>query len=206
MENILNILSQNHDYKQSEIIEWQKIIQELLEIQPHEVKNIYALKQSTKISFLFFKWKKYYFSIEELKKLLRLNEVWIKLSEQAQDYKLNSHFYWHAWYVAKHLFKKTLQIEYSIKSLKYSKKSLEKYENDITYQIQINQNIINLWNHFLKQKNMDKKLCKKWMKIIIKKIDEQLEINTNYPNIINIQKINYLNNTRRTLQDILKNI
>ena len=205
MKNILNILSQNHNYKQSEIIEWQKIIQELLEIQPHEVKNIYALKQSTKIAFLFFNKRKYFFSIEELKKLLRLNERWIRLSEQAQDYKLNSHFYWHAWYVAKQLFKKTLQIEYSIKSLKYSKQALEKYNNNIKYQIQINNNIINLWEYIiLKSKN--NKLSKKWLKITLKKVEEQLNINLNYPNYINNISLNNLNNTKIKLQDMLKNI
>ncbi len=206
MKNILYQLNQkNNNYTENEIIKWQKIIQELLEIHPYEVKNIYALKQSTKVAFLFFKWRKYFFSIEELKKILRLNEVWIKLSEQVQDYKINSHFYGHAWYIAKHLFKKSLQIEYAEKSLKYSKKSLEKYENNIKYKIQINNNIINLWEHLI-WKSKDKKISRKWIKIILKKIDEQLEININYPNIIIIQKMNYLNNTKIKLQDMLKNI
>jgi len=210
MENILEQLTQNphHNYTEYEIIKWRKIIKELFELHPHEIKNVYLLKQSTKIAFLFFRWKKYYFSIEELKKLLRLNEVWIRLSEQIQDYKTNSHFYWHGWYIAWYLFRKTLQREYAEKSLKYSKKALEKYKNNIEYQIQINRNIISLWRQVIINNNgkKNKKLFKKWLKITIKKIDEQLYINTQYPNIISTMKVNNINNMKIQFQNMLKNI
>ena len=203
---ILEILSSKSNHTENEIKKWQEIIKNLLEINHFEVENIYTLKQFTKIAFLFFKWKKYFFSINELKKILKFNEFWIKWSEKIKDYKLKSHFYWHAWYIALIIFKKTLNKEYSKKALQYSKKALDTYNNDIFYQIQINNNIINLWNYFLKQTNKDKKIIKKWFKIIINKVEKQLEINKNYPNIIDSKNIenykfmlNFLNTTLKKI-------
>lgn len=208
MKKILNELTSKHrdEYNTNDIEKWKKIIQELLEIQPHEIQNIYELKQSTKIAFLFFKWKKYFFSVDDFKKILRLNEFWIKESEKLKDYKLKSHFYWHAWYIAQQLFRSTFNKEYADKALKYSNKALEKYENDITYQIQINNNIINLWDFFLKQTIKDKKLVKKWIKITLKKIEEQFEIYQNYPNTISSKKLNELKIYKNFLEDRLNKL
>ena len=206
MENILNELSWKKQHTKNEILLWKKIIQELLEIKSHEVQNIYILKKSTKIAFLFFKWKKYFFSIDELKKLLRLNEIWIKLSKQIDDLKIHSHFYWHAWYVAKQLFKKTSHILYANKCLKYSNKALETYKNNIKYKIQINSNIINLWKNFFNLKHKDKKLFKKWCKITIKTVKTQLKINEQYPNLLSKEKIDELKIFYIYIENILKDL
>ena len=51
------------------------MILELLSINPYEVENPAMLKRATKLAFIFFVQKLYNYSLKELVKILRLNEV-----------------------------------------------------------------------------------------------------------------------------------
>jgi len=190
-------------YTKQQIEFWKQIILELLEINPCEVGKIIVLKQSTKLAFSFFRHKLYIYKKDELIKLLRLLEKWTKLSEQQEDKKLISHFYGHTWYIAQCIFKRTWNITYANKSEKYFEKALDKYENDIGYKMMINNNIIKLWNNIIFDTKKDIRIKKKWIKITIQKINEQLEL-FNKNNKIN--KENKYKTLKSNLENYLKNI
>jgi len=205
MKNTLYKLNNKHykDYTKEEIAKWKKMILELLSINPYEVENPAMLKRATKLAFIFFVQKLYNYSLKELVKILRLNEVWIKLTKTSQDKKLHSHFYWHAWYISLHLFKITREMIYAKKTEQYCNNALINYKNDIYYKININNNIIDLGQYIVKY-NKDKKVVRKWIKITIRKLEDQIQI---YQCISKSCKtLEYLIDTRLQLVNILEDI
>ena len=92
---------------------------------------------------------------------------------------------------------------YAKKTEQYCNNALINYKNDIYYKININNNIIDLGQYIVKY-NKDKKVVRKWIKITIRKLEDQIQI---YQCISKSCKtLEYLIDTRLQLVNILEDI